>query len=118
MQTYIEAWKMGLKAVAIYRDGSKRLQPLNTGKKKEEATPEQRAGPAQAPAGAPAGRARRPSPTSSPSRATRATSRSGMYPNGKPGEMFISMAKEGSVVSGLMDSFATACRSCCSTACP
>jgi ribonucleoside-diphosphate reductase alpha chain len=42
----------------------------------------------------------------------------GCYPNGKPGEMFISMAKEGSVVSGLMDSFATSVSSCCSTACP
>ena len=30
MQTYIEAWKLGLKAIAIYRDGSKRIQPLNT----------------------------------------------------------------------------------------
>ena len=49
-----------------------------------------------------------PSRTSSRSAATKATSRSGMYDDGTPGEIFITMAKEGSTISGLMDSFATA----------
>ncbi len=106
MTTYMEAWKMGLKAVAIYRDGSKRLQPLNMGKKKEEAVVE-------APLAPP-----KPQRVRLPDERRAITHKFsigghegyitvGLYPNGKPGEMFISMAKEGSVVSGLMDSFAT-----------
>ncbi len=108
MTTYQEAWKMGLKAVAIYRDGSKRLQPLNTGKKKDEAAaaPEQPLAPPK------------PQRVRLPDERRAITHKFaigghegyitvGLYPNGKPGEMFISMAKEGSVVSGLMDSFAT-----------
>ncbi len=105
-ETYLEAWKMGLKAVAIYRDNSKRLQPLSTGKKTEvEAEPELLSPP-------------KPHRVRLPDERTAMTHKFsisghegyitvGMYPNGKPGEMFISMAKEGSVVSGLMDSFAT-----------
>jgi ribonucleoside-diphosphate reductase alpha chain len=106
-KTYLEAWKMGLKAVAIYRDGSKRLQPLNTGKKQEEkaAVDDHSAPP-------------KPKRVRLPDERTAVTHKFsisghegyitvGEYPNGKPGEMFISMAKEGSVVSGLMDSFAT-----------
>jgi ribonucleoside-diphosphate reductase alpha chain len=106
MTTYLEAWKMGLKAVAIYRDGSKRLQPLNTGKKKDEVV-------AEAPLAPP-----KPQRVRLPDERRAITHKFaigghegyitvGLYPNGKPGEMFISMAKEGSVVSGLMDSFAT-----------
>jgi ribonucleoside-diphosphate reductase alpha chain len=106
MTTYMEAWKMGLKAVAIYRDGSKRLQPLNTGKKKDEVV-------AEAPLAPP-----KPQRVRLPDERRAITHKFaigghegyitvGLYPNGKPGEMFISMAKEGSVVSGLMDSFAT-----------
>ncbi|MCB1889129.1 MAG: vitamin B12-dependent ribonucleotide reductase [Rhodocyclaceae bacterium] len=108
MKTYTEAWKMGLKAVAIYRDNSKRLQPLNTGKKKGEAAA------AKASHDAPP----KPMRVRLPDERTAVTHKFciaghegyltiGLYPNGKPGEMFISMAKEGSVVSGLMDSFAT-----------
>src|SRR4051794_37008229 len=40
---YLEGWKLGLKAIAIYRDGSKRSQPLSTGKKKDEGSAEQQA---------------------------------------------------------------------------
>jgi ribonucleoside-diphosphate reductase alpha chain len=106
-KTYLEAWKMGLKAVAIYRDNSKRLQPLNTGKKAEkEAETEDLLSPPK------------PRRVRLPDERTAITHKFsisghegyitvGLYPNGKPGEMFISMAKEGSVVSGLMDSFAT-----------
>jgi ribonucleoside-diphosphate reductase alpha chain len=104
---YIEAWKMGLKAVAIYRDGSKRIQPLNTGKQADTTPIEDHQAP--------------PSPhrVRLPDERTAITHKFsvgghegyltvGQYPNGQPGEMFVAMAKEGSVVSGLMDSFATA----------
>lgn len=112
-KAYIEGWKMGLKAIAIYRDGSKRTQPLNTGKGDAAAKTEGRpAEDRQAP----------PTPhrVRLPDERTALTHKFsvgghegyltvGLYPNGQPGEMFIAMAKEGSVVSGLMDSFATAC---------
>ncbi len=103
MQAYIEAWKMGLKAIAIYRDGSKRLQPLNTGRKKEK--PKRHAPPEPQ-------RVRLPDERQAVTHKFSVAGHEayltiGLYPNGKPGEMFIAMAKEGSVVSGLMDSFAT-----------
>jgi len=105
--TYLEAWKMGLKAVAIYRDNSKRLQPLNTGKKADAAA---KVDDHNAPP--------KPKRVRLPDERQAVTHKFsigghegyltiGLYPNGRPGEMFISMAKEGSVVSGLMDSFAT-----------
>ncbi|HOX25432.1 MAG TPA: vitamin B12-dependent ribonucleotide reductase [Candidatus Krumholzibacteria bacterium] len=106
MQTYLEGWKLGLKAIAIYRDGSKRLQPLNTTKD---------AAPAPAPLLSPPEphRVRLPDERQAITHKFSIAGHEGyitvgLYPNGKPGEMFISMAKEGSVVSGLMDSFATA----------
>jgi len=103
---YLESWKLGLKAVAIYRDGCKRSQPLNTGKSEEKA--EEAAAPAEP------SLARRRLPDE-----RRAITHKfsigghegymtvGMYDDGMPGELFVVMAKEGSVVSGLMDSFAT-----------
>lgn len=103
MDTYIQAWKMGLKAIAIYRDGCKRSQPLNTGlktDKKEDAkkNPLRRRLPDE-----------RQSITHKFSIAGHEGYITvGMYEDGTPGEIFIVMAKEGSVVSGLMDSFATA----------
>jgi ribonucleoside-diphosphate reductase alpha chain len=106
MQTYTEAWKMGLKAVAIYRDGSKRLQPLNTSNKKEAKAVETPLAPPKPQ------RVRLPDERRAITHKFSISGHEGyitvgQYPNGKPGEMFISMAKEGSVVSGLMDSFAT-----------
>jgi ribonucleoside-diphosphate reductase alpha chain len=108
MQTYTEAWKLGLKAVAIYRDGSKRLQPLNTGKDKDgqKAKPDLLAPPEPH-------RVRLPDERQAVTHKFSIAGHEGyitvgLYPNGKPGEVFISMAKEGSAVSGLMDSFATA----------
>jgi ribonucleoside-diphosphate reductase alpha chain len=103
-QAYIEAWKMGLKAIAMYRDGSKRLQPLNTGKEKK--APAHDAPPTPK-------RVRLPDERQAITHKFSVSGHEGyltvgLYPNGKPGEMFIAMAKEGSVVSGLMDSFATA----------
>jgi ribonucleoside-diphosphate reductase alpha chain len=186
METYMAAWKMGLKAVAIYRDGSKRVQPLSTGKGQsrdrkgavassdaqaaaaaeppaappvpgatEISAKGQAASAAVAPSTAaapPAKSAASPSPAApsgaapvsspeasstveaarSPRQVPRQPIRNklpderdsithkfsiaghegyitvGKYPNGLPGEIFIVMAKEGSTVSGLMDSFATA----------
>ena len=77
-KAYLEAWKLGLKAVAVYRDGCKRSQPLNTSKKQGEGTKVRgRGGCRSTPsASASAGGCRTsggPSPTSSPSAATRAT---------------------------------------------
>jgi len=110
-EAYIQAWKLGLKAVAIYRDGSKKVQPLSTEKKMPQKTG------AQAEAnGAPVGELRRRKlPNERPSKTHKFSIAGhegyitvGMYPEGMPGEVFITMAKEGSTVSGLMDSFATA----------
>jgi ribonucleoside-diphosphate reductase alpha chain len=197
MDTYRAAWKMGLKAVAIYRDGSKRVQPLSAGKgpSRDASTslgagregagiraathsassgqdgserPPEAAGatvaaevsrpaelrPAAAPAAPSVPSLSTPEPASAPEAtvppesprqirltgARGALARAGdfkpvrhklpderraithkfsiaghegyitvgMYPDGQPGEIFIVMAKEGSTVSGLMDSFATA----------
>ena len=74
-QAYIDSWRIGAKAVSIYRDGSKRTQPLNTSRDKEKTAAAGGRGRPAPPA--PAGRARTRSPTSSTSRATRATSPSG-----------------------------------------
>jgi len=105
-QTYIEAWKMGLKAVAIYRDNSKRLQPLNTSQAAEDKAAADHSAPPKPQ------RVRLPDERAAVTHKFSISGHEGyltvgLYPNGKPGEMFISMAKEGSVVSGLMDSFAT-----------
>jgi ribonucleoside-diphosphate reductase alpha chain len=124
-EAYLEAWRQGLKAVAIYRDGSKGAQPLNVsdGNKAKVATGSQ--------AGQPVVETLQPVPdvqdVKAPPRAVRhrlPEERAslthkfniaghegyitvGLYPNGQPGEIFIKMAKEGSTVSGLMDAFAT-----------
>ena len=103
-QAYIEGWRLGLKAVAVYRDGSKRIQPLNTSAtaKKEvivESRPVRRHLPVE-----------RHSITHKFSLAGHEGYLTvGMYEDGTPGEIFIVMAKEGSTLSGVMDSFATTC---------
>ncbi|ABS26400.1 vitamin B12-dependent ribonucleotide reductase [Anaeromyxobacter sp. Fw109-5] len=101
---YLEAWKLGLKAIAVYRDGCKRSQPLNTGKAKEEEKRES--------AGERLARRRLPDERRALTHKFSIGGHEGymtvgMYDDGSPGEVFITMAKEGSVVSGLMDSFAT-----------
>jgi ribonucleoside-diphosphate reductase alpha chain len=105
-QAYLEAWKLGLKAIAVYRDGCKRSQPLNTGGAREEAAPKDGATEARL--------ARRRLPDERRSITHKFSIGGhegymtvGMYDDGAPGELFVTMAKEGSVVSGLMDSFAT-----------
>ena len=108
IHAYIESWKLGLKAVAIYRDGSKRTQPLNTSKDKEEKK-----------AASVEGKESRLLRHKLPDERRSITHKfdiaghegyitAGMYEDGQPGEIFITMSKEGSTISGLMDSFATA----------
>jgi ribonucleoside-diphosphate reductase alpha chain len=112
MNAYIESWRLGLKAVAIYRDGSKRVQPLSSGDGKEKR--------AAAPAAAVTERiVFRPVRRKLPDERQSITHKFsiaghegyvtvGLYEDGTPGELFITMAKEGSTISGLMDGFATA----------
>jgi ribonucleoside-diphosphate reductase alpha chain len=125
-EAYIEAWRQGLKAVAIYRDGSKGAQPLNVsdGNKAKDVkgagAGNQQAASNQQPvvevqdqqAPPKAVRHRLPEERASLTHKFSIAGHEGyitvgLYPNGKPGEIFIKMAKEGSTVSGLMDAFAT-----------
>jgi ribonucleoside-diphosphate reductase alpha chain len=129
MNSYIEAWRLGLKSIAIYRDGSKRSQPLNTSdgqakkepevrsqKSGEETAAESRLAASAAQPGAGPGKPFRHKLPDERRAITHKFSVAGhegyltvgLYVNGQPGEIFITMAKEGSTVSGLMDSFATA----------
>src|SRR6476660_715779 len=121
-KVYLEGWKLGLKAIAVYRDNSKRSQPLSTGKKKdgeavdsvdseELAKLRKDLATAQAEAGKPH-RRRRPSERQAVTHKFDIAGHEGyitvgLYPDGQPGEIFLKMAKEGSTVSVLMDSFAT-----------
>jgi ribonucleoside-diphosphate reductase alpha chain len=107
MQAYVEGWQMGLKAVAIYRDNCKRSQPLSTKKENKEEVAivplqERRA-------------VRRKLPDERRSITHKFSINEfegyvtvGLYEDGQPGEIFLVMAKQGSTISGLMDSFATA----------
>jgi ribonucleoside-diphosphate reductase alpha chain len=121
MQAYIESWKLGVKAVAIYRDNSKGSQPLSAaGDKKDSAQTAQIA--AKAAESAPlvpeqrelfqrALRRKLPSERSSITHKFSIGGHEGyitvgMYETGEPGEIFIKMAKEGSTLSGFMDGFA------------
>ncbi len=99
MDAFIQGAKLGLKALAIYRDGSKKTQPLVTGlDKKAEPGPRRKRLPDE-----------RDAYTHKFSVAGHEGYITvGLYDDGNPGEIFITMAKEGSTVSGLMDSFATA----------
>jgi ribonucleoside-diphosphate reductase alpha chain len=101
---YLESWRLGLKAVAVYRDGCKRSQPLSTSKDEGKALP--------------AAVEVRPARRKLPDERHAITHKFsiaghegyitvGMYEDGKPGEIFLVMAKEGSTISGLMDAFAT-----------
>jgi ribonucleoside-diphosphate reductase alpha chain len=101
-QAYVEGWRLGLKALAVYRDGSKRTQPLNTGKDAAN-------GIAELP---------KPVRRKLPDERSAVTHKFsiaghegyltvGLYDDQQPGEIFLRMAKEGSTVSGLMDTIAT-----------
>ncbi len=122
MDAYLQAWKLGLKAVAVYRDGCKKSQPLSAaGTKTAESS-------ARGGTAASAVQVLEEEDLNAPPRAVRHKLQEerasithkfkvgdhegyitvGLYPNGEPGELFITMAKEGSTVSGLVDSFALA----------
>ncbi|MCS6777742.1 MAG: vitamin B12-dependent ribonucleotide reductase [Chloroherpetonaceae bacterium] len=116
---YMEGWKLGLKAIAIYRDGSKRTQPLSTKKTDtaEASSSDGKPATVQTPATPPL--ASRPLRRKLPDERQAITHKFsiaghegyitvGMYEDGTPGEIFLTMSKEGSTISGLMDSFATA----------
>jgi ribonucleoside-diphosphate reductase alpha chain len=111
MQAYIESWKLGAKAISIYRDGSKRTQPLNTSKDKTTS--------AQAVAEAVVAAMPRPVRRRLPDERQSITHKFdiaghegyitvGLFEDGQPGEIFLVMAKEGSTISGFADAFAQA----------
>lgn len=100
-KAYAEAWRLGLKCVAIYRDGSKRSQPLNTKTTKVSSTNEVK-----------------PQRTRMPETRQAITHKFeiaghegyltvGFFDDGSPGELFVQMAKEGSTIGGLMDTIGT-----------
>ncbi len=129
---YTEAWKLGLKAIAVYRDGCKRTQPLSTSVEQatsngqiridaldqlnsdERRLVEDLRSRRNGAAGPPAAlRCKLPTERASFTHKFSVGGHEGyitvgLYEDGQPGELFIRMAKEGSVIAGLMDSFATA----------
>jgi ribonucleoside-diphosphate reductase alpha chain len=103
-KAYLWGWKTGLKAIAIYRDGSKCSQPLSTKSAEDQDQAEQVARPR---------RQRLPDTRQSITHKFNVNGHEGyinvgLYENGRPGELFITMAKEGSTIGGLMDCFGTA----------
>src|SRR5579864_5852020 len=105
-QAYIDSWRLGAKAVSIYRDGSKRTQPLNTSRDKAPAgvTEPVAAGPR---------RRRLPDERQSITHKFDIAGHEGyitvgLYEDNQPGELFLTMAKEGSTISGFADAFAQA----------
>ncbi|HEX8836070.1 MAG TPA: hypothetical protein VF748_03975, partial [Candidatus Acidoferrum sp.] len=116
MNAYIESWRLGLKAVAIYRDNSKRSQPLSAAKevRKEGQRTALAAGAAEPVQRELFQRAQREKMPYERASVTHKFSVSGhegyitvgMYDDGRPGEVFIKMAKEGSTLSGVMDGLA------------
>jgi ribonucleoside-diphosphate reductase alpha chain len=125
-QAYIEAWKMGLKCVAIYRDGSKRSQPLNTKRTNESSNKngsseislesrlkelESEVSVLREQAGKPLRRRLSDTRTAITHKFDVAGHEGyltvGLFEDGQPGELFITMAKEGSTIGGLMDGLGT-----------
>ena len=103
-EAYMEGWRLGLKALAVYRDGSKESQPLSTSTEGDKAADKAKAAP------------RRERLDDTRKSITHKFSVSGhegyitvgLYDDGRPGEVFITMAKEGSTIGGIMDCFGTA----------
>ena len=112
-RAFMLAWKLGIKAVAIYRDGCKRIQPLNTrGDAKSPAPAATTSTDAVGDATPRAVRRRLPADCRSIRHKFDVAGHEGyihvgFYEDGTPGEIFIKMAKEGSTISGLMDTIAT-----------
>jgi len=125
--TYVQAWKLGLKCVAIYRDGSKRSQPVSTkrsGDGSRDATApdpaslEARIKQLEAELGKLREESGKPLRRRLPETRTAVTHKFdiaghegyltvGLFQDGQPGELFITMAKEGSTIGGLMDGIGT-----------
>ncbi|HTD64547.1 MAG TPA: vitamin B12-dependent ribonucleotide reductase [Verrucomicrobiae bacterium] len=114
-EAYVEAWKHGLKAIAIYRDGSKKVQPVNTTNKESNAKAVETVVETVV---------ERIVEVTRPQRRRLADTRAslthkfsieghegyitvGLFEDNTPGELFVTMAKEGSTLSGMMDAFAT-----------
>jgi ribonucleoside-diphosphate reductase alpha chain len=102
-KAYFDGWKLGLKALAIYRDGSKESQPLSTSTEGQKAAAALVAKPR---------RERLPDTRQSITHKFNVSGHEGyvtvgLYDDGRPGELFITMAKEGSTIGGLMDAFGT-----------
>ena len=100
MDTFTEAWRQGLKSIAVYRDGSKQAQPLSTSRDGASGSVPQPV------------RRRLPDTRRSITHKFSIEGHEGyinvgMFDDGAPGEIFITMAKEGSTISGMMDAFAT-----------
>jgi ribonucleoside-diphosphate reductase alpha chain len=109
-QAYVQSWKLGAKAISIYRDGSKRTQPLNTSKDKTAAEIAK-----QAAASLVTGPVRRKLPDERHAITHKFDIAGhegyitvGLFEDGQPGEIFLVMAKEGSTISGFADAFAQA----------
>ena len=105
-QAYVDSWRLGAKAVSIYRDGSKRTQPLNTSRTEPGRASDAPADPAPR-------RQRLPDERRSITHKFDIGGHEGyitvgLYENGQPGELFLTMAKEGSTISGFADAFAQA----------
>ena len=115
-QLLIDAWRLGLKSVAIYRDSSKVAQPLTLGEA-------ERSNAAAAASGSDAGVAPQVGSVPEPVRRRLPRSRRshtfefrvadckgfvtvGEYPDGRPGEIFVKVSKQGSTLAGIMDAFA------------
>lgn len=117
-QLHIDSWKMGLKAVAIYRDNCKVAQPLSMAKKDGDDKKEPASTPAESTTTDDGrivlkGAVRRKMPRKRTSRTYRFEVADlegfftvGEYADGTPGELFITVSKQGSTLAGLMDSFA------------
>ena len=101
---YMDGWRLGIKALAIYRDGSKESQPLSTSTEADKEAAKQTAAPR---------RERLPDTRNSITHKFNVAGHEGyitvgLYEDGRPGEVFLTMAKEGSTIGGIMDCFGTA----------
>src|SRR5207248_9744591 len=109
-EAYIQSWKLGARAISIYRDGSKRTQPLNTSKDKTAAEIAQATAASMV-----TGPIRRKLPDERQAITHKFDIQGhegyitvGLFEDGQPGEIFLVMAKEGSTISGFADAFAQA----------
>ncbi len=124
-EAYFWGWELGLKALAIYRDGSKQSQPLSTESEASKKAKKDTEGTPHAPREENVSRSETSTLSARPRRERLPDTRqsithkfnvaghegyitAGLYEDGRPGEVFLTMAKEGSTIGGLMDCFGTA----------